>query len=233
MAGSQQYSLEKMHWEQDPTERALVRFEKATNEFKRRLKENQGVPLSDAKKKEIDNDLNLQLLAMKQIGDLESKLAEFRDKHQTLTGKKRREEWLKHSSKRLGDNMMLAGMPKPDKTFQAHHMIASIDPNAFDLRIMLFLAGIKQDDAKNGCWLVNWEKNHASWAYPKAICHAWLNNKGYHKWLYDDVFRGLVKQAKETDGREVTTRLSELRGDLLSGDVPLKAIKKKDKKEGL
>ena len=221
-----------MYAEQDHTEKAITRFENATEQLKRKLEVNEGKPLTEEEKTQIKKQLDIQVMQLRMTGQLEEKLADFRERDQTLEGRERRKAWMSHDSKKLGRLMMMNGIPKPDNTFHAHHMIASTDKGAGMLRIMLFLADVKQDDPENGCWLVDYEKNHASWAYPHAVCHAWLNHVGYHLWLTDDVFKEFVDPPKKTDGQGVTTKLKELRRNLLSGDIPSKAIKKKGKKVG-
>ena len=226
---AQQYPQEKQTWEQNQSERALIEFEKAVVCLYEKLETNEGKPLSTAEKAKIKRSLNLQLLQAKRIGDLDKRLAKFRNKDMSLTRLERQERWSIHCSTRLGKNLKLAGKPKPDNNCQAHAIIAGNDPSAASMRYMLILAGMKVDDPVNGAWLPSYEDDAPHWSMTKAVCHSWLNHNGYHQWLEFDVFGGLAEMPEEMNGPAIRSKLKSTANRLQqhASTMPSKAIKKK------
>lgn len=233
---TQQYPLEKQHWEMNSTERAEATFIKEIEELQQKLNDNQGKPLTPQEKDKISADLNLRLEQIATIGWVESeidKLKNFRNKGTSIMDQRKR-RWENHSSTRLGENLSRIGKVRPDQNCQAHAIIAGTDPKAGRMRAMLALIGRRVDDPSNGVWLPNYEKNHPHWAMPNAVCHAWLNHDGYHDWIHTDMFTSnLVSAPKITDHNLVISQLQKIAILLQKyGDnVPDKAIKKKKKVE--
>lgn len=209
----QQYPLEKQHWEMNAVERAEVVFKDDVEKLKAKLNDNDndGKPLTAAEKDKITRELNTRLEDIKTKGWILSqvnRLNDFRVKGSDVMEERDR-YWEKHLSNRLGDNLRRVGKMRPDKNCQAHAIIAGTDPEAGYMRSMLAVIGKRVDDPCNGAWLPSYEKYIPHWSMPNSVCHAWLNNNGYHRWISTDRFTNQVVMDTELAHHDIV--LSELK----------------------
>lgn len=224
----QQYPQEKQYWEQNHSERVLAKFEKEVESLKSKLENNEGKPLTSKEKDRIVSSLNVQLLYIKQVGDIEARVTRFRNPNPKMVERELR--WEKHSSTRLGKNLRLAGNPRPDKRCQAHAIIAGNDPAANGMRGMLAVMEIRVDDAINGVWLPGYEIDIPHWSMPNSVCHAWLNHDGYHAWLAGQFGATVVQTKDKAKGRIVIAILQKTAIMLQSErhNIPKSAIQTTD-----
>jgi len=227
----QQYPLEKQYWEMNPTERAEASFLRDIEDLKKRLANNDGKPLTPEEKSQITSEINSRLKSIGVTGWIQSQinlLGNFKNKSAQL--EERQLRWEKHCSTRLGDNLRRAGKMRPDSNCQAHAIIAGKDQNAGEMRAMLAAIGIRVDDPCNGAWLPAYEKHLPHWAMPNAVCHAWLNHAGYHRWLAVDIFtEPFILDADESSYHRAVSHLNNVATRLqYYGDkIPKTAIKTK------
>ena len=211
--------INKQHWEQNRAERCLARFERAVDDLKKKLNK------KSLTKQEIDSIDKHFAAEIALLGNIDEQMEKFTTQSAAMD----RREFLreKHNSAVLARNMRIAGKPRPGPNYDAHHIVAGKDGKAVAMRRMLAIVGIRIDDAANGVWLVNYEKNHPhfdyssksmksisyvskpiDWSFPVGICHAWLNHKNYHSWLEDVVFGyTLVNDTKTSDKFSVLRKL--------------------------
>ena len=106
---------------------------------------------------------------------------------------------LKSDSLILGKNLEQAGYERNDNE-AAHHIVAAADPRAENARLILQKAGLDINSAFNGVFL-------------NAVYHAGIHTDTYYE-VVDVIMEGA------TTFSQVATRLSLIRGMLLSGTMP-------------
>lgn len=121
----------------------------------------------------------------------------------------------------LRRNMIDAGTPvpaaKPTGHVSAHHIVASLDEEAADSRMLLFGWGIGINDADNGVFLPRYRVS-SMLNEPAATKHSNVHTKVYHH----QVFIRLDAAADmDADDQKIgRSALRKIRGELLQGAFP-------------
>jgi hypothetical protein len=124
-------------------------------------------------------------------------------------------------AKLLRQNMVDAGVPvpkaKPAGHASAHHIVASLDEEAADSRMLLFGWGIGINDADNGVFLPR-TKSSSIPQNPKATKHAGVHTGIYHHQVFIRLDAAADMNAK--DQKIGRSALRKIKGELLQGTFP-------------
>lgn len=103
----------------------------------------------------------------------------------------------------LQKNLRAAGELKPSASHEAHHIICGKgrwdQAAVMRARLNLHLHGLGINDARNGVWLFNNNKNkHNDWATPETPSHKALHTRKYETWLGENLGRRALRMDRSS-----------------------------------
>lgn len=121
----------------------------------------------------------------------------------------------------LRRNMVDAGTRPPDAKptghVSAHHIVASLDEDASDSRVILFGWGIAINDADNGVFLPRYRVSSVP-QDPKATKHSDVHTKVYHHQVF--IRLDAAADVNAEDQKVGRSALRKIKGELLQGTFP-------------
>lgn len=138
------------------------------------------------------------------ISRLQIRMDEYRAKHAHTSPKQKAAEALRAgNSDILGQHLRAIGQFKPNKDWQAHHIVCTRHRSHAAARFKLF-AYMGINDPFNGCWLPRKHQYARGTTIPNAVGHAYVHTDKYARWVGTE-----LRPAR--DKQDIVRRLNAIR----------------------
>lgn len=146
--------------------------------------------------------IEMECARLNALARMQSRLNTYRQKHrESKRADKLAESNKSGNSTTLGDYLTASGTFRPNRDWQAHHIVCAKHSSHMSSRLKLFAAGgnIGINDPRNGCWLPRKSQFAKGTLYPRAVGHSYIHTDAYAEFVDNELDKVLMGEAREVD----------------------------------